>query len=283
MEKENQNIQNDIQNDEVEIDLKELFYELKKKIWMIVAATVLGASIFGIFSKVALTPQYTSTSTMYVLSKETTLTTLADLQIGSQLTKDYKVLITSRPVLQGVIDELGLEMNYKTLRNRLEISNPGDTRILTVSIEDADPQMAKMIVDEVAGQASEFIGEIMEMVPPKIVEEGEVATVKTSPSVKKNAMIGGLLGAFAVCAFVVITVLMNDSIQTEADVEKYLGLSVLAVVPERESAESGKKRGKNGKNGKNSSMPLKAGKKNPEEFAKADKTAEKADVQRGER
>ena len=44
---------------------------------------------------------------VYVLSKETTLTSLADLQIGSQLTKDYSVMITSRPVLEQVIKNQG--------------------------------------------------------------------------------------------------------------------------------------------------------------------------------
>ena len=91
----------------------ELFYELKKKLWLIILAALIGGGIFGLYSKVILVPKYTSTAMMYVLSKETTLTSLADLQIGSQLTKDYKVMITSRPVLQQVIDELGLEYGYR--------------------------------------------------------------------------------------------------------------------------------------------------------------------------
>ena len=74
-------------------------------------------------------PTYTSTSTMLVLTKETTLASLADLQLGSQLTKDYTVLITSRPVLEEVIENLDLDMNYKILRGSITIDNPADTRI----------------------------------------------------------------------------------------------------------------------------------------------------------
>lgn len=87
-----------------EIDLLELFYELKKKLWLIILAAIIGGGAFGLYSKMILVPKYTSTAMMYVLSKETTLTSLADLQIGSQLTQDYKVMITSRPVLQQVVD-----------------------------------------------------------------------------------------------------------------------------------------------------------------------------------
>lgn len=227
------------ENDEIEIDLLELFYELKKKLWLIILAALIGGGIFGLYSKVILVPKYTSTAMMYVLSKETTLTSLADLQIGSQLTKDYKVMITSRPVLQQVIDELGLEYGYKELREKLVIDNPTDTRILTLSVEDPDPILAADIVNTVAKRSSEYIGEMMEMIPPKIVEEGETAIEPTSPNVKKYAAIGAAGGIFLVCAFVAVRLIMNDTVKTEEDVEKYLKLSVLASVPEKGKGKRG--------------------------------------------
>ncbi len=87
-------------DDEVEIDLLQLFRALKKRILWIVGAGVIMGGAFGLFSKFAITPQYTSTSMVYILSKETTLTSLADLQIGSQLTQDYKIIVTSRRLFQ---------------------------------------------------------------------------------------------------------------------------------------------------------------------------------------
>ena len=89
--------------DDMEIDLLELLFEFKKRAWVIILAAVLGCLGAGAYSRLILTPVYTSTAMVYVLSKETTLTSLADLQIGSQLTKDYSVMITSRPVLEQVI------------------------------------------------------------------------------------------------------------------------------------------------------------------------------------
>ena len=40
-----------------------------------------------------------------------------------------------------------------------------------------------------------------------------------------------------VCGVIVIQVIMNDTVRTEEDVERYLGLSVLASVPLREGEE----------------------------------------------
>lgn len=233
-------------DDEIEIDLRELLHELRKKMWMIFLAFIAGAGIAGVFSGVVLQPIYTSTSMLYVLSKETTLTSLADLQIGTQLTKDYKVLVTSRPVLENVIDELGLETDYTGLKNRVEVTNQADTRVLILSVEDHDPVMAKTIVDKITERASNYVGEIMEMTPPKIIEKGQIATVATSPNVRKNVIIGGVLGAFLICALITVFVVMNDTIKTEDDVEKYLGLSTLAVVPSRDGKNSGKKRRRKG-------------------------------------
>lgn len=221
-------------DDEIEIDLLELLREFRRRIWIIMGVIVLFGGVAGAFSKFVLTPQFKSTAMVYILSKETTLTSLADLQIGSQLTKDYKIIVTSRRVLNQVIDEMELGLTYKDLKEKVTIDNPQDTRILSISVEDPDPNMAKMIADKIATVSSDYIGDIMEMVPPKLIEEGEVPVLKSSPSNAKNALIGGLLGAVLICGLITVQVVMNDTIRTEEDVTKYLGLSVLASVPERE-------------------------------------------------
>lgn len=222
-----------VYEEEMEIDLMELLRAMRQKLWLILLAAVIGGGLAGSFSKFMITPQYTSTAMVYILSKETTLTSLADLQIGSQLTKDYKVMVTSRPVLESVIEELGLGMNYKALRGKLTISNPADTRILSITAQDPDPYLAKQIADRVAGTASDYIGDIMEMIPPKMLEDGEVPTAKTSPSNGRNAMLGAMVGVVLTCGFITFGVLMNDTIRSEEDVARYLGLPVLASVPER--------------------------------------------------
>ena len=225
------------EDDEIEIDLLQLFYALKRRIlWIIGAAVILGGA-FGVYSKVVITPQYTSTAMVYILSKETTLTSLADLQIGSQLTQDYKVIVTSRPVLSEVIDKLHMNLTYEQMASKISINNPTDTRILTITATDPDPVLAKNIADEVAKTSSNYIGDIMEMVPPKLIEEGVVAEHKSSPSNAKNAMLGALLGIVLVCGVTVAGELLNDTVQSEEDVEKYLGLTVLASVPLREGEQ----------------------------------------------
>ncbi len=221
-------------DDEIEIDLLELFYALRHRWWAILLALVIGAGAAGVYTKKLIAPHYQSTSMVYVLSKETTLASLADLQIGSQLTKDYSVIIKSRPVLQEVIDKQNLDLTTDELGEMITIDNPKDTRILSITVEDIEPMRAKAIVDEVTKSASNYIGDIMEMVPPKVIEDGIVAVKPSSPSVKKNAAVGGLGLAVLVCGLICLKTVLDDTIKSEEDIEKYLGLSVLAVIPDTE-------------------------------------------------
>lgn len=228
---------------EEEIDLVWLFYALFKRLWLIIAVAVICACSMAAYTHYRIEPTYTSTSTMLVLTKETTLTSLADLQLGSQLTKDYTVLITSRPVLNEVIENLDLKMNYKQLKGKISISNPEDTRILLISVTSNNALQAKAIVDELANVSSAFIGDMMEVTPPKLIEDGETTGIKTGPNLTKNTIIGFMAGALMVCVVIVVLELLNDTIQTEDEIERYLGISTLAVVPDRnETPKKGNKK-----------------------------------------
>ena len=183
-----------------------------------------------------------SSTMLYIVNKTTTLTSLTDLQLGTQLTKDYKVLVTSRPVTGQVITNLDLNLSHEQLVKKIKVDNPTDTRILTISVEDTDPYMAKSIADEFASVASARMAEIMDSAPPNIVEEAYLPTQKTKPSITKNTMIGGLAGVFLAGAIILVLFVMNDAIKTPEDVEKYLGLNTLATIPVFEGETGAKKK-----------------------------------------
>ena len=227
-------------NDEMEIDLIEILYALKKRALIILAALLAGALIAGVYTKLMITPLYSATSTVLVISKETTLTSIADLQFGSQLTKDYSMLITSRSVLEEVLDNLGLDMGYGTLKGNVSINNPSETRILQITVTNPDPQLAKELADELASVSSEYIGDKMEVVPPKIIEEAEVPAAQSSPSMSRNVMLGALAGLALAAGVVILMTVMNDSIRSEDDIERYLNIPTLASIPDRKDYISGK-------------------------------------------
>ena len=220
-------------DDEITIDLREVFFALRKRLLLIIAACIIGAAIAGACTMFLMTPVYTSTASVLVLSKETTLTSIADIQLGTQLTNDYKVLIRSTSVLEDVIDDLNLDTSADSLRQRVNVTNPDGTRILDISVNSSEPEMARDIVNDVAAVSSAFIGDKMEVVPPKIIEYGKVPEVQTSPSLKKNVVIGFLIGLVLSAGIVILITVMDDTIKSEDDLQNYLGISMLASIPDR--------------------------------------------------
>lgn len=240
-------MEKNIYDDEIEIDLREVFFAIRRKFLVIIATGLFFGCLACIFTKFFMTPVYTSTSSMLVLTKETTLASLADLQMGSQLTNDYRILITSRPVVEEVIENLNLDTDYKTLTEDITVENPSDTRILNISVDNHDAELAAEIVNEISNVSSEFIGDKMEVTPPKIIEKGEIPTMKSGPSMTKNTLLGILIGLLISGGIVVVMTIMDDTIKCEDDIEKYLGIPMLASVPDRKDYISTGRKNKNKK------------------------------------
>ena len=124
------------------IDLMELAQVLLRRGWALVLALVIGASAAGIFTKLFVTPQYQATSMIYVYSKSTSITSLADLQIGSQLAVDFQIVATTREVMESVIESVGLSTTYDKLLDTIDITNPSGSHILEIKVKNPDPQLA---------------------------------------------------------------------------------------------------------------------------------------------
>ena len=235
-----------------EIDLLELFFELLAHWKMIAASTILTGVIAALVSLFLMTPLYQSTSALYVLSKSTSITSLADVQLGTNLTNDYVVVSTGRPVLEQVIKNLDLDMTYAQLKSTIQIDNPSNSRILEITVTNSDPKKAKLIADETAEVISAFIAEKMDQDPPTIIQRGYSDGNPVSPNKSKNTILGALLGMIVACGIVTLSFLLNDTVMTEEDITKKLGLNVLGVIPyEEEEKTHGRKARKNAKDTKN--------------------------------
>lgn len=187
-----------VEEDELTIDLGELFRVLLSKVHIIILAAILMALVAFVGTKLFVTPMYTSVTKMYVLAKDENSTTsssnYSELTAGSMLTKDYMELVKSRPVLEKTISVLNLKIQPAELANMISVSTPTDTRIMTVSVECANPKQAKEIADAVREAVSVQIKEIMSVDSVNTVEEGNLPTSPSSPNTMKNMMLGGILG-----------------------------------------------------------------------------------------
>ncbi len=221
----------EVQEDEIEIDLMEIAQVLLRNLKWIIISTVVAAVLALGGTKLFVTPQYTSSSSIYVLTSTTSLTSFTDLQMSASLTSDFQVIATSRPVIETVISALSLDATYEQMLKTISVTNISDTRILTIAVENPDPQLAADISNALSIALCDRIAELMVTDRPTTVETAIAATNPTSPSVRKNTLIGALLGAVLSVGVVMVIYLLDDTIKDASDVEKRLRLNVIAVIP----------------------------------------------------
>lgn len=218
-------------DDGITIDLLELARIVWKNIWLVIIGIVVGAALSFVITKVFITPKYQATSTIYILSKSTSITSLADLQIGSQLAGDFEIIATTRELLEKVANDNHLNMTYEELKKEIKVTNPSNSHMLKIAVTDPDPQKAALISNALADELREEIAEIMNTDRPSTVERAVVPTKRHSPSYKRNVALGAVILAILAIAFIVIRYLADDTIKDDEDVKKYLGLDTLAQFP----------------------------------------------------
>lgn len=228
--------------EEIVIDLKELIYTLLDK-WLMIVISAFLCALIGMCASMFLMPEkFQSKTSIYIYNQQDDGMTYSDLQTGSTLTKDYEVLIKGRTVLESVIEKLDLDLSYGDLYGMVSVSVPDSTRIVEITVETTDPYLSREIADEVRETASANIAEVMGVDAVNVVEKANLPDKKSGPSIKKYTVLGGMAGGVLVCGIIVILFLFNDTIRTQDDVERYLGLSTLGIIPVNENANAGKKK-----------------------------------------
>lgn len=233
---------------EIEIDLREIAGLLLSRLWLLILSGVIIGAASGFVTRMTYVPTYTSTADLYIIGNSGLSSALMDitsLQIGSQLTKDYMVLLESRPVIEQVVENLELDMTYEEIVESgiITIDNPDNTRILKVSVTTEDPKLSKKIVNNLIRVGKKRIAEVMQAPEPNIVDDGVTGVLSEGSHFVRNIALGAIVGAFLAGFIVVVTYLMDDTIKSSEDLEKYLGLNTLGTIPlaEEHSSKSGKK------------------------------------------
>ena len=219
------------QDDEIEIDLKEVFYLLLSHWKSIFLAMLIGAAIFGAYHTFLMKPSYQADASIYITSTDSMIS-FADLQLSAALTDDYANIIKSRTVLNRVIDELDLNLNYKQLGALISVENPDSTHIVDIKVTCDDPELSRNITNALMNISVDQIYQVIGSGEPTVIDYAMAEAVQdVTPGLKKYLMLGALLGALIVCAIVVLRMLTDTTLKTVDDIDRYLHLPVLAAVP----------------------------------------------------
>lgn len=248
------------EDDVVTIDLGEVFAVLWHHIWLLILVSLAAGIVGYCVSRFAIPEEFQSSTSIYILNRTASTTQTAvnssEIQAGTYLTKDYAQMITSRTVLEKVIRDLNLDLEYDELKKKVDVETPTDTRIVTITVTDHDPKVAQAIAADICSVASQQIQAVMDIDAVNVVDAANLPTMKSAPSNSRNAAIAAIVALLIVCVILVIQYVSDNTIKTSDDIERYLGLSTLAQIPLDEAlsentvenaARKGKGLGKGGK------------------------------------
>jgi len=225
------------QNQELEIDIREIFYLIKTRLWLIILCAVIGAGAMFAYTQHAVVPQYVATSKIYIFS-DAEISSL-NISLSSTLTQDFILLSQSRPVMEDVIEELDLNMSSGGLAGCVSVTNPEESHLLILNVTMTDPVLAKDVANTMANVIARRVAEIMETDEPNIMEEAIVPSGPIDSGLSRNVMLGGIVGIILVVGITLLLYLLDDTIKDEEDVEKYLGYKTLAAFPQKARKSKG--------------------------------------------
>lgn len=221
-------------NNESTIKFSDLFFLFVSKLWiMILVAVIVGGSIFA-YKYATYTPMYKSTGSIYILrqgadAEESDYN--SDFSLALSVVSDCTKLLTSRTVLNQVIADNALPYEYQELMDMISITNPSNTRYLEITVVSDSPEQSKLIVDSVCEIGKEQIVQVMGFNQVNIVDEGTLSTVPFNSKFSYEFIIGAIVAFIMTYIIIALVYIFDDRISDPDLVEKYLGISVLALIP----------------------------------------------------
>ncbi|HEV9555907.1 TPA: capsular biosynthesis protein CpsC, partial [Streptococcus pneumoniae] len=151
---------------------------------------------------------------------------------GTYLVKDYREIILSQDVLEEVVSDLKLDLTPKGLANKIKVTVPVDTRIVSISVKDKQPEEASRIANSLREVAAEKIVAVTRVSDVTTLEEARPATTPSSPNVRRNTLFGFLGGAVVTVIAVLLIELLDTRVKRPEDVEDVLQIPLLGLVPD---------------------------------------------------
>ena len=225
------------EQEKFEIDVFQLVKVLwKRKFLIVLTAIIAGLAAFA-YSSFVIKPQYTSTTRIYVVNRnqaDKPGLTNQDLQAGAYLVKDYREIILSQDVLEKVVADQKLPMDAKTLGRKVSVTVTADTRIVSISVRDGNPEEASRIANALREVAAQKIISVTRVSDVTTLEEARPATSPSSPNIRRNTMMATIAGVGFVTIIVLLVELLDDRVKRPEDIEEVMHLSLLGVIPNLE-------------------------------------------------
>ncbi|QXE01071.1 YveK family protein [Terribacillus sp. DMT04] len=216
------------------ISLKEIFAVLRKRLLMILSLIIAFAAIALLISYFLITPTYKASASVVVNQEENVdVSSLNNaIQSNISLINTYKIVMTSPVILDEVAKEMNLSLSSDAIAEKLEVASEADTQIITVTATDISQEAAADLANTTVEVFQKEIPELMNLENVKTLSLAEAVDnpSATSPNILLNTTIALVLGAMVSIGLAFLLEYLDNTVKTEADVEKRIGVPVIGII-----------------------------------------------------
>ena len=220
-----------IKNDEeIEINLGELFAVLKAQYKLIVISILVMTIIAGIVTTFFISRKYQSTASIYPKPEVSEgIVDYTQINANNLMVNNYIEMLKGNNIQSQVAETLGI--TTAQVSSSVSISNQTNTQIISISATTTDPQLSKDIVDELVSTFKKEAKNTLNINNISTIDQAQLATTPVSPSLKMNLIIGALIGAFLSVGYIFTKFMLDTHIHNREEAEKYLGIPCLGSIP----------------------------------------------------
>ncbi len=219
------------------ISLKEIFEVIKKR-WLLIVGLIVGAALLAaIISYFVLTPTYQSSSQFIVNQEQKDPDAqYNEIQTNLELIHTYNDIIKSPAILEEVVDTMDLPYGVNSLSEKIEVTNEESSQVVTLTVTDPDPEQATLIANATVKIFQKEIPDIMNVDNVSILSEAETgaAPQPVAPKPLLNIAIAIVLGGMVGVGIAFLLEYLDNTIRSDEDIEKQLGLPILGVISHME-------------------------------------------------
>lgn len=223
--------------EEITLDLRELIGILRKRLKLIISITLIATLISGIVSFLIIKPTYEATLSVFIGKtsdiNETSISyDSSDIAMYQKLVKTYAKIATSSDVAEKAAVELKSDLTAKQIQGMIKVTPQQDTQIMDIKVQSKSPEEAKKVAEKVT---TLFIDKAKIIIPNgnvQILDKVKVPQSPVKPNKKLNVAIAFFLGLMVSVGIVFVLEYMDNTIKSQEDLEKYLEIPVLGMIPE---------------------------------------------------
>ena len=225
-------------NNYYEIDVMQLLRELWHRAWAIVLAALIGGGAAFAYATFLVTPLYEAEAQMYVNNSSFSVGSTsfsinnAELTAAQSLVDTYIVILTSRPTLEAVINDTGVDYSCDQLETMISAGAVNNTEVFSITVTSKKPQEAELIANAIVDILPGRIADVVDGSSVRTVEWAIVPSEKSSPNITMYTAIGMLVGLVIACMIVIIRLAGDTLIHNEDYLTETYKLPVLAVIPD---------------------------------------------------